>query len=87
MAEAAGDALNRLLREGGVTIFNIGPDKYPGRVVADVATKRTPSVSAALLGSASWPLLRSLLLSFILPLIGLFTRRCWRCAAKTSKRR
>ena len=51
LAEAAGDALNKLLREGGVTISNIGPDKYPGRVVADVATKRTPNVSAALLGS------------------------------------
>ncbi len=51
MAEAAGDALNRLLGEGAVTIFNIGPDKYPGRVVADVATKRTPNVSTALLGS------------------------------------
>lgn len=51
LAEAAGDALNNVLREGGVTIFNIGPDKYPGRVVADVATRRTPNVSAALLGS------------------------------------
>ena len=51
LAEAAGDALDKLLREGAVTISNIGADKYPGRVVADVATKRTPSVSAALLGS------------------------------------
>ena len=52
LAEAAGDALNNLLRDGGVTIFNIGPDKYPGRVVADVATpRRTPNVSAAMLGS------------------------------------
>ena len=51
LAEAAGDALDKLLREGAVTISNIGPDKYPGRVVADVATKRTPNVSAALLGS------------------------------------
>jgi endonuclease YncB( thermonuclease family) len=50
MAEAAGDALKKLLDEGAVTIFNIGPDKYPGRVVADVATRRTPNVSAALLG-------------------------------------
>jgi endonuclease YncB( thermonuclease family) len=49
MAETATAALTGLLREGGVTIFNIGPDKYPGRVVADVATKRTPNVSAALL--------------------------------------
>ena len=49
LAEAAGDALTKLLGEGGVTIYNIGPDKYPGRVVADVATKKTPNVSAALL--------------------------------------
>ncbi|MEH2473134.1 endonuclease YncB(thermonuclease family) [Nitrobacteraceae bacterium AZCC 2161] len=49
MAEAAGDALTKLLGEGAVTIYNIGPDKYPGRVVADVATKRTPNVSSALL--------------------------------------
>ncbi|MET0707876.1 MAG: thermonuclease family protein [Tardiphaga sp.] len=49
LAEAAGDALGKLLGEGAVTIYNIGPDKYPGRVVADVATRRTPNVSAALL--------------------------------------
>ena len=41
MAEAATDALRALLGEGEVTIFNIGPDKYAGRVVADVATRRT----------------------------------------------
>jgi endonuclease YncB( thermonuclease family) len=49
LAESATAALKRLLGEGGVTIYNIGPDKYPGRVVADVATRRTPNVSAALL--------------------------------------
>lgn len=49
LAEAAKDALRNLLRQGEVAIYNIGPDKYEGRVVADVATKRTPSVSAALL--------------------------------------
>jgi micrococcal nuclease len=48
-AEAAADALDALLREGGVTVSNIGPDKYPGRIDADVATSRTPNVSAALL--------------------------------------
>jgi endonuclease YncB( thermonuclease family) len=48
-AEAATDALHDLLGQGGVTIFNIGPDKYQGRIVADVATKRTANVSAALL--------------------------------------
>jgi len=49
LAEDATVALRRLLKEGGVTITNIGPDKYPGRVVADAATRRTPNVSAALL--------------------------------------
>jgi micrococcal nuclease len=47
-AEAAARALRDLLGEGGVTITNLGPDKY-GRVLADVATKRTANVSAALL--------------------------------------
>lgn len=41
MADAAGE----------VAIFNIGPDKYNGRVVADAMTRRTPSVSDALLAS------------------------------------
>lgn len=49
LAEAATAALAKLLREGGVTIFNISPDKYAGRVVADVATYKTSSVSKALL--------------------------------------
>lgn len=49
LAEAASDALRGLLGDSEVTIYNIGPDKYPGRVVADVATRRTPNVSAALL--------------------------------------
>jgi endonuclease YncB( thermonuclease family) len=47
-AEAATDALRGLLGQGGVTISNLGADKY-GRVLADVATRRTPSVSAAML--------------------------------------
>lgn len=47
-AEAAARALRDLLDQGGVTITNLGPDKY-GRVLADVATKRTANVSAALL--------------------------------------
>jgi len=51
LAEAAGGALRGLLGEGGVTIYNIGPDKYNGRVVADVATRRTDNVSAALLAA------------------------------------
>lgn len=49
MAEAAGEALRGLLGEGGVTIHHIGPDKYNGRVVADVATRRTEDISAALI--------------------------------------
>ena len=51
LAEAAGAALRGLLGEGGVTIYNIGPDKYNGRVVADAATRRTDNVSAALLAA------------------------------------
>jgi endonuclease YncB( thermonuclease family) len=51
MAEAAGAALRGLLGEGEVYIFNIGPDKYSGRVVADVATKKTANVSSALLAA------------------------------------
>ena len=51
LAEAAGAALRGLLGEGGVTIYHIGPDKYNGRVVADVATRQTDSVSAALLAA------------------------------------
>lgn len=47
-AEAAARALRDLLAQGGVTITNLGPDKY-GRVLADVATRRTANVSAALL--------------------------------------
>jgi endonuclease YncB( thermonuclease family) len=50
-ADAATRALRALLAEGGVVIFNIGPDKYSGRVVADAATRRTPNVSSALVAS------------------------------------
>jgi micrococcal nuclease len=50
-AEAATDALRNVLSQGGVAIYNIGPDKYQGRVVADVATRRTDNVSAALLAA------------------------------------
>ena len=51
MAQAARDALVALLNEGSVTVFNIGPDKYNGRVVADAATRTTPNVSAALIAA------------------------------------
>ena len=48
-ADAALEGLRALLAEADVTVAAIGPDKYFGRVVADVATRNTPSVSAALL--------------------------------------
>ena len=51
MASAATDALRAQLADGDVTIFNIGPDKYNGRVVADATTRRTPSISQALLAA------------------------------------
>jgi endonuclease YncB( thermonuclease family) len=50
-ADVSTKALRAMLAEGGVAIFNIGPDKYGGRVVADVATAKTPSVSAALVAA------------------------------------
>jgi len=51
MAEAATAALRALLGEGDVRIFNIGPDKYAGRVVADVITRRSGNVSAAMIAT------------------------------------
>jgi len=51
MAEAASAALRALLGEGDVRIFNIGPDKYDGRVVADVTTRRSGNVSTAMLAA------------------------------------
>ncbi len=50
-AEAASRALRNLLNEGEVAVYNIGPDKYGERVVADVSTKRTPNVSSALVAA------------------------------------
>ncbi|RXH19824.1 thermonuclease family protein [Bradyrhizobium guangzhouense] len=47
-AEAATGALRNLLGQGGVTIYNLGSEKY-GRVLADVSTRRTANVSAAML--------------------------------------
>jgi endonuclease YncB( thermonuclease family) len=51
MAEAATGVLRAMLSEGDVRIFNIGPDKYSGRVVADVVTRRTGNVSTAMLAA------------------------------------
>jgi endonuclease YncB( thermonuclease family) len=51
MAEAATGALRTLLGEGDVMIFNIGPDKYAGRIVAEVATRRSGNVSTAMVAA------------------------------------
>ena len=48
-AEAARGALQRILSAGGVTVSQVGPDKYRGRIDAAVATRDTPDVAAALL--------------------------------------
>ena len=48
-AEAARAPLQRLLSAGGVTVSQVGPDKYRGRIDAAVATRDTSDVSAALL--------------------------------------
>jgi endonuclease YncB( thermonuclease family) len=48
-AEAALAALRSMLNDRDVSIWNLGPDKYFGRVVADAGARRTPDISAALL--------------------------------------
>lgn len=47
-AEAARDALLTILAEGNVAISRVGMDKYAGRVDAEVSTRNTADVSAAL---------------------------------------
>jgi len=49
LALAARAALQRLLAEGRVTLSRVGPDKYPGRIDANVATRSTNDISAAML--------------------------------------
>jgi endonuclease YncB( thermonuclease family) len=49
LAEAARDALRAILAQGDVGISRVGLDKYEGRVDADVVTRHTPNVSAAML--------------------------------------
>ena len=49
LALAARAALQRLLAEGRVTLSHVGPDKYPGRIDANVATRNNVDVSAAML--------------------------------------
>ena len=51
MAEIARDVLNEMVASGRLAIFNVGPDKYNGRVVADAATREVPSISAALIAA------------------------------------
>jgi endonuclease YncB( thermonuclease family) len=48
-AEAAREALRRLLAEGQVDVRQVSVDKYGGRVVADASTRTTPSVAQALI--------------------------------------
>jgi endonuclease YncB( thermonuclease family) len=48
LALAARAALQRLLADGRVTLSHVGPDKYPGRIDANVST-RTNDISAAML--------------------------------------
>jgi endonuclease YncB( thermonuclease family) len=49
LALAARAALQRLLADGRVTLSHVGPDKYPGRIDANVATRSTTDISAAML--------------------------------------
>ena len=49
LALAARAALQRLLAEGNVMLSHVGPDKYPGRIDANVATRSTNDISAAML--------------------------------------
>jgi len=48
-AQSARAALETILAEGGVSLAQVGIDKYGGRVDAAVATRNTADVSAALL--------------------------------------
>ncbi len=48
-AQSARTALEMILAEGGVSLSQVGIDKYGGRVDAAVATRNTADVSAALL--------------------------------------
>jgi endonuclease YncB( thermonuclease family) len=49
LALAARAALQRLLADGSVMLSHVGPDKYPGRIDANVATHSTNDISAAML--------------------------------------
>src|ERR1700722_16950830 len=49
LALAPRAALQRVLADGSVTLSRVGPDKYPGRIDANVATRNTNDISAAML--------------------------------------
>ena len=49
LALAARAALQRLLADGSVTLSHVGPDKYPGRIDANVTTRNNTDVSMAML--------------------------------------
>jgi len=49
LALAARAALQRLLADGSVMLSHVGPDKYPGRIDANVSTRSTNDISAAML--------------------------------------
>src|ERR1700722_772128 len=49
LALAARAALQRLLADGSVMLSHVGPDKYPGRIDANVTTRNNVDVSAAML--------------------------------------
>jgi endonuclease YncB( thermonuclease family) len=49
LALAARAALQRLLADGRVILSDVGRDKYPGRIDANVATRGTADISAAML--------------------------------------
>jgi len=51
-AVAARDALQALLDQGDVQVSAVSLDKYGGRVVAEITTRLTPNVAAALLEAA-----------------------------------
>lgn len=53
LALAARAALQRLLADGSVMLSHVGPDKYPGRIDANVATRSTNDISSAML-SGGW---------------------------------
>jgi len=48
-AEAALAALRTMLADRDVSIWNVGPDKYFGRIIAEAGTRRTPDISNALI--------------------------------------